>query len=399
MSLAALEQALNGLTEHPSCSGTAPLRERFAIALPDGDVGAIDDPRFLEWLHEHAEPAPFGHANKTRRDPAVRLASRLVARGAATIVGFDPADALAEIEAAMSPRWHLEARLLDVIVYPEGGQFRRHKDTPRGPDLVGTLVVGLPIEHAGGAFIVDDGRTRQTHDWSGPVDRSRVRWVALFSDVDHAIEPVTAGARVTLVYSLVQTARPRPDPTWEQRLATLRTAFGNLASQSAWPVMIACTRHVIAEDKQPQPRPITTLRGIDRDLADALGECGYNVAVRECLAACQNDGDAPPFPTRDELYTLPRLKKPVAASTISGLELLTFAEDPEGDEGEDLSEFSIAPFILDEVPIEQWVIRERAAATLLHESDCFSESGYFGNEAYGAYIYSLAALEVTHKRG
>ena len=132
--------------------------------LPDGDVGAVDDPQFVAWLVEHGEAAPFGHAHETKLDPNVRHAIRLAARGAGLVGGFDPDGVLPEIEAALSPRTRLAATLTDVVVYPVGGHFALHKDTPRSSDLIGTLVVALLIAHDGGAFHIGG----DVVDWSGP---------------------------------------------------------------------------------------------------------------------------------------------------------------------------------------------------------------------------------------
>jgi hypothetical protein len=398
MSLPAVKDALDKLDEKSFVEGTTRITERLAIMLPDGDVGAVEDPAFVDWLLEHAEVAPFGHAKKTKVDPKVRHAHRVTARGKAMVTGFDPATILDEIEAALSPRTHLVAKLTDVIVYPEGGKFERHKDTPTSPDLVGTLVVALPVAHKGGAFHLDDGREPHVVDWSGTPDPGAVRWVALFSDVDHAVKPVTSGSRVTLVYSLSQTDRPRADPTWEARRAAMTTAVQQLASSARWPVMIACSRHVIT-DAQTQPQPIGMLRGMDRDLADAIAAAGLDVAVRACIAACPtNDAEPGRFPDTGEMWAVSRLKKPLTAKAIAGLEdVATFGDSITNDEGEEMKGQALGPFILDEVLLEQWVIRDTARATMLHQA-YFSETGYFGNEAYDAYIYTLAALEVTkHK--
>jgi hypothetical protein len=393
MTLAALKDTLDALEERSYCEGTCRITERLAIALPDGDVSAADDATFVAWLTAHSEAAPFGEAKLTKIDVRVRHALRLVARGKADIAGFDPADVLDQIEAALSPRMHLAATLTDVLVYPAGGKFERHKDTPRSPELVGTLVVGLPIEHAGGTFRVTDGRGTKDFDWSGTPDPETLRWVALFSDVDHEIAQVTSGARVTLVYALHATERPRVDPTWEARRARLRAAAGELASEREWPVMIACTRHVITEN-QAQP-PVKVLRGLDRDIADAFVDAGYDVTVRACVAACPSDGESQRFPDVGEMYAVQRLDKPLTPKVIASLdEVVTFSDEAEDDEGGDLAAFSLAPYILDEVNLEQWVIRANAAATMIHEA-LFSDTGYFGNEAYEACIYTLAALEVT----
>src|SRR5580692_5057655 len=135
MSLESLKLALDALDEPSSCEGVVRLHDSLAIILPDGDLVAADDPILVDWLLAHGEPAPFGHDRETKLDPAVRHATRLVTRGDARISGFDPAELLGEIEAVLSPRTHLAATLTDVLVYPPGGHFAKHKDTPHSTEL------------------------------------------------------------------------------------------------------------------------------------------------------------------------------------------------------------------------------------------------------------------------
>jgi hypothetical protein len=403
MSLDGLRRALEALDEPTSCEGAVRLAERLAIMLPDGDMAAADDPGFVGWLVEHAEPAPFGHAGETKLDPAVRHAMRLVARGDARVSGFDPADVLGEIERALSPRTHLVATLTDVLVYPAGGHFARHKDTPRSPDLVGTLIVGLPIAHTGGAFHIDDGAKPHVVDWSGRVDPTLLRWVAVFSDVDHEIKPVGSGARVTLVYTLTLSDRVREDPAWAARVAALRASASRLQLPGFGPLMIACTRHVIAPDGE-QPQGIETLRGTDREIADVLASHGFVVKVRTCVAARSREYDPPDAPPRlrgpEESETfIARLARPLLDSDVAELlECVTFEAQPWGDGGgyDDSEASSLAPYIVDTVPVQNWVIRRAAAATLLRAVD-FADDGFVGNAAYEAYLYKLAAIEVTRR--
>ena len=137
MSRAGLQRAIMALDDRVTCTGTVVLGERLSIMLPDGDVAAADDELLVEWLMAHGEPAPFGDVvlRETRLDTAVRAAVRLRARGDVLVGGFDPASILPEIEAALSPRTRLVARLTDVIVYPVGGHFR----APQGhPALTGS---------------------------------------------------------------------------------------------------------------------------------------------------------------------------------------------------------------------------------------------------------------------
>ncbi len=394
MTTDALLSALEELADPIFCKGACRLNSALAIRLPDGDVGVVSERGFVDWLVAHAEEAPFGEGGKTKLDKNVRHAKRLAARGRAEVTGFDPARVLGAIEAALSPRMHLDATLEDVILYPEGGLFARHKDTPRTANLVGTLVVGLPIAHQGGQFeIADAGRTKVI-DWSGTPDPHEVPWVALFSDVDHAVKPVSGGARVTLVYSLACSDRPRVDATRDKRLAKLRAATSKLVLAKGEPLLIACTRQVITDGAQPQP--IETLRGADREIAETLREAGLAVAVRACMVV--DEDRSARFP--DIKWDLTRLSRAIPADVIAGLrQAVSFTQEVEGEWIEELSEVStLGEYVLDGVRREHWVIRKRAAATIVYEG-MLSDTGYFGNEATFGYLYTLAALEVTSGKG
>jgi hypothetical protein len=396
MSHEALKAALEALPDPTHCEGTLALTERFAIALPDGDVGALDDAMFVDWLLAHSEDAPFGHGGETKRDKNVRDANRLVARGKAKITGFDPADVLPAIEAVLSPRTHLDATLVDVIVYPKGGQFAKHKDTPRTPNLVGTLVVGLPIAHEGGQFELGGAGGGEDDDavvidWSGSPDPSSVRWVALFSDVDHAVKPVTSGARVTLVYGLSRSDRPRVDATRDQRLAALRAAASAITLNKNTPLLIPCTRLVITDGTQPQA--VDTLRGTDREIADVLEECGFTVKVRACLLGSES---ATPFASPASYpWAIQRLKAPIPQDVIDGMDVVvSFTDDAAADEDYDFESTNLGAYVQDWVQTQSCILRKTSAATKIYEG-MYSETGYFGNEASDGLLYTLAALEVT----
>lgn len=395
MSLEGLQRAVMALDDQVSCTGTVVLHERLSIMLPDGDVAAADDPRFVEWLLDHGEPASYGDLaqRETKVDPAVRHATRLRARGATLVGGFDPACLLAEIEAVLSPRTQLFARLTDVVVYPVGGHFALHKDTPHSPDLLGTLVVGLPVPHRGGAFLVGP----ETIDWSGPCAPNELRWVALFSDADHAVMPVTEGARVTLVYTLLRTEVARDDPQWRRRMADVRRELADLELPGDGTLAIACAREVIGID-DPQPLPLDVLRGVDRDLADELLRAGFAVTVRTCLAA-RGVEDFPAETTAwdmtaPDLY-FARLREPFTDRDVAGLlDAVTFVPascDGGGyldDETSDLSDR------VDALETASWLMRPGSIATFLAKRD-FSYYGLVGNDAPETYLYKLAALEVS----
>jgi hypothetical protein len=395
-----LKTALDQLDEPTSCEGTHRLDEQLALMLPDGDVGALGDPRLVEWLLAHSELAPFGDGFTTRVDPGVRNVQRVIGRGAIEVAGFDPAAILPAIEDALSPTSHLSASLTDVLIYNPGGKFVRHRDTPYTRDLVGTLVVGLPIAHTGGAFVVDDGGGKQTYDWSTPIDDRTVRWVALFSDVDHEVTEVTSGARVTLVYALNSTYVPRQDTRSIAKLAAVRAAIDRLELEGE-PIMVACARHVITSKTPPT---FGSLRGIDRDVATELVRAGFKVTVRACLAATSSDGSERPrlAPAQwGDDFAVARLRDGVTPELLGVLgPVHAFVPQSQcsGDGGGgwigDDEPVSLAPHLLPELLPHRWVIRNKAAATLLHET-AFDEYGFFGNGGFEAFLYTLAALEIS----
>ncbi len=402
MSLDDLRIALDALDEPTLCEGTVRITERLAVMLPDGDVAAVDDPHFVSWLVEHGEPAPFGLGDQTILDTRGRHATRVVARGESLVSGFDLATILEDIEQVLSPRMHLDASLTDVLVYPPGGHFVEHKDTPRSREQLGTLVVELPIAHVGGAFTIVDRTDTHVVDWSAAGDPKVLRWVALFGDADHAVLPVKSGTRVTLVYSLVLSGVAREDETWLARLAAVRTAARGLQFPAGAPVMIGCTRHVIQLDGR-QPQSTAMLRGTDRTVADALVSVGLSVAVRTCIAARRDDYDLDvelPWKLRDLDPSLARLARPLLDEEVAALlECVTF-EEPWGADGggylDEADASSLRPYLVDTVPVQNWVMRRNAAATFLRTAD-HAPDGFIGNGADSSYLYKLAALEVTRR--
>ncbi|KAK4238801.1 hypothetical protein C8A03DRAFT_33125 [Achaetomium macrosporum] len=108
------------------------------------------------------------------------------------------------------------AELYKLNVY-EGpsGFFNVHVDTPRSPSQFGSLVVCLPAPHTGGELqLRHNGRT-MTFDWSSSSSEDKIQWAAFYSDVTHAVLPVTSGHRVTLTYNLYSHPNPSqlPSPT------------------------------------------------------------------------------------------------------------------------------------------------------------------------------------------
>ena len=164
--------------------------------------------------------------------------------------------------------------------------------------------------------------------------------------------------------------------------------------------MIACTRQIVTDGKQPQA--IDTLRGTDREIAEAFLEAGFEVAVRACIVGDGDEGGERTFPDPTQLYGVTRLSKAIPNSVIAEMDdIVSFTDEVDLEEyAEDDQEtppgIALGGYVLDHVEMDRWVIRTRAHASVIYEG-MYSETGYFGNEASMGHIYTLAALEVSKR--
>lgn len=377
-----------------------------------------DPAAFVETLMAQAEPAPFGDGTKTRVDPTVRKAFRAQARGNVDVIGFEPQQAgiIEEVERALSPRERLSASLTDVLVYPPGGKFARHVDTPRDPDVVGTLVVQLPVAYQGGAMWISDGFESRLIDWGDP--RGEIFWCAFHGDVEHEIRAVQTGHRVTLTYALLQAGvarQPESDRTAEVG-AALEAALGDpqfLPEGGA--LVVPCARRVTLPKEHEGHVDSRRLRGADRDVAELLRDLQLPFIVRPCLAFLDVQHRDKPAVAWAAPYVA-RLDRKLAEHEVATLgEVITLAKQAHDDDGA-IDCVSLARAAagngecvsfadrvrLDDGAATQWVWRQKAHATRIHEAT-FSFEGYFGNEHFDAYVYEFVAFEVTigdlHRRG
>lgn len=394
-----LLEALDALPDPAWCEGTAPVAD-LTITLPGAGQRAQGDRDLVAWLVAHAEIAPYGDATGTRVDRRVRDVLRVTARGAAAIAGLDLAPVLAAVERALASDCRLVAELLDILVYEPGSKFVSHKDTPRHDDQLGTLVIGLPTLHRGGALKLVDGERTATIDWSDPADPEQVRWLAMFGDVDHEIERLTNGVRVTAVYRLRYRTDERLEPAQRDAMDTLIDAAIGLhdALSPGDRLAIPCSRMIVARRDAEHPLPHDVLRGADRLIAAALERGGITVSVRECIVVA-DDEETPFVEAAVEAQGYGRvvlLARSMPDSVISGANALSWDDEADADDP-DVSVAALAEYVApDEFPRCEWVVRERARARMSGESMMYSHSGYFGNEysTYHVYRFALMFAEV-----
>src|SRR5271154_1552630 len=65
--------------------------------------------------------------------------------------------------------------------------------------MIGTLVVTLPAPFTGGALVVEHDGQRATYRGS----KAALSFVAFYADCRHEVQPVSAGHRIVLTYTLL----------------------------------------------------------------------------------------------------------------------------------------------------------------------------------------------------
>ena len=213
-----LRYAVHGLCAPFACGGTLVPDQPLTICFQDKTrlpvlraPQVFDQEQLLQPLVQRCTPAPFGKGRQTRYDRSVRNALQLKAEGGAfSVLHFDPqaAGILEQIRRELVPQdpTPLTAELYGLNIYASDGHFVPHKDTPRGSDMLGTLVVCLPSQFSNGALVVKHQGVFQTFNWGEAIrqqaEPTRLHWAAFFGDVDHQIERVWSGLRVTVTYLL-----------------------------------------------------------------------------------------------------------------------------------------------------------------------------------------------------
>lgn len=395
-----------------SVSLPAPVRLRFE-GRRTVEVAAkrySDETKLRRRLRKECEEAPFGVGAETRRDPAVRRGDQLRAEGdALEVLGLDlRATGILEHvrrELCAGSAELPEAELHALNLYTSRGHFVRHKDTPRDRDCFGTLVVCLPVRFSGGRLVVRKDTT-VAFDWESragfwnPEPSTEVQWAAFYGDVDHQIEPIRDGLRVTLTF-LLRTPDdhsvdpPAPKATEEELEADLRAALRHRGFlRQGGTLGVPCT-HLYAETEgfvRPRnalsDRAAARLKGRDRMVAFAAMRAGLRIRYRPYLHEdCAHDTwrlSRAPTEREARIFRRQRL----------GARMLTETMPIEHDltgwrRKDDVTWVVPAPF-------EGWE-RECGRGDSLPAMEClgdleYSATDYFGNEGGDSAFYVSAAL-------
>lgn len=163
--------------------------------------------------------------------------------------------------------------LYKLLVYGPGGHFVRHKDTEKSDGMFATMVVQLPSLHEGGDLMVflpspgpDKEEKEFRHDFgkeSGAAPFG-VHYAVHYADAEHAVEPVTSGYRIVLVYSICL-----PDNMRDLHLTSTNNDDTNAKSET----MARAIKGLVADESDSFTLFFTheyTESGISRHGCDAL---------------------------------------------------------------------------------------------------------------------------------
>ncbi|KAF8630097.1 hypothetical protein AX17_005495 [Amanita inopinata Kibby_2008] len=219
----------------PFCSGTLQVSADDLLLFYGGDENAcrlnLQRPPedSLRRLTDACDPATFGVGNENVYDESYRKAGKLSSKAFRPFLDLTNLglpnlirDRLLRGQAAKKL---VRAELYNLNIYGEGSFFKAHRDTPRGRNMFGSLVITYPTLYQGGALII----RQDDKEWT--VDSSRllsgheepyITYVALYSDVEHEVSLVTSGYRVTITYNLYL---DDPVPELPDTLSTGGSAF------------------------------------------------------------------------------------------------------------------------------------------------------------------------------
>jgi len=426
--LEGLHHAVHGLRAPFTCGGTLAPEQPVTLRFADNTQIAVlrardtfEQAELLRPLVERCTAAAFGAGRKTRYDRTVRDALQIKAEGGAfSVLHFNPAAAgiLEQVRRELAPHDSaaLTAELYNLNVYATGGHFVPHKDTPRGSDMLGTLVVCLPARFSRGAFVVKHHGVFQTYDWGLAIDQqaepTRIHWAAFFGDVDHQIEQVWWGLRVTLTYLIRRGAEAGPgavpdceaiDTLVQQKLRALLDDRRFLAKGGT--LAFPCC-HLYHQDAcfQRKQRPLTrqtvsALKGRDREIAAAAMAAGLEVTLCPyMIETCADETwQLDHFPTPIEQAALgPRMGPTDLKNVLAVRERSRDAGEFDVVWVDPPPHFNGPPTMYPEIANRRSNAVDPDLPALTHLHGCeYSATGYFGNEGSDTDLYIYCALHVA----
>jgi len=252
------------------------------IKIEVEDVGRIAFPLCSEQaklLISKARVGPFGRGSETIVDTTVRKVWEIqkdkVLLSEEFITGLlqDTVNASCANLGLSGDLSHIKANLYKLLVYEEGGFFKKHQDTEKEAGMFATLLIQLPALHTGGDLVVKHmGKVKRfAHSMKSD---DRIYYNAFYTDCEHELEPVLSGYRMVLAFNLIKTNtgkvtnKPLPSASnFVSELQVIESAIKNWAEDNARPNKLA---YRLDHQYTSASISFNTLKGRDKEIYDRL---------------------------------------------------------------------------------------------------------------------------------
>lgn len=278
-------------------------------------VGAISFPvpaSQIRSILKRAEQAPYGRGEETILDTSVRNAWQ-IAPSEVRIEGRSWERTFQQILSTVTDGlgctgMKVSAELYKLLIYGRGGFFLSHRDTEKTDGMFGTLTVVLPSVHAGGELVVRHGGREVTIDLSEPGENCELGFAAFYADCEHAIQPITKGSRICLIYNLLQGRTGKRNkaitpPVYDTEAERAGEILKQSLQKSGAPAKLAW---LLEHEYSPAGLSFSGLKGRDAAIAKLLrqaaseADCALHLAIMhiEESGAAEPDYETYYVPTR-----------------------------------------------------------------------------------------------------
>ena len=221
---------------------------------------------------------------------------------------------LSEVESLMIPDRYIRAELCKLNVYT--GETASHYESRANNlcsrEMLGTLVIRLPTDFAGGTLIVHHNGQVVEFEWSTARKRdnsNRIYWVAIFNDAEYDIGAVTSGYCLTLTYNIYCTKERLPVTATENQLYQyLEKALHSPHFMREGGILgFTCRSHTynLSHLNETDRLPFA-LKGSDYMTFSVARSLGLNVVVRPVVEG------------KDHWYLLPKFNDDICEGRLYG---------------------------------------------------------------------------------
>jgi len=276
-------------------ASSAPRTQKLTLPLSGSEALTA----FTQLL-EDSQAASFGRGGEEVYDETYRKALKLDESAFST--NFSPYEIgiIDQITNLLLPFENVmvKAELYKLNIYSgPSGEFKAHVDTPRSINQFGSLVVCLPIAHEGGDLHLSHGTIEKSFSWSALSSIPTIQWAAFYSDVVHAVLPVTSGHRLTLTYNLYSVPNAFSPPLLEPNTLPLYEKVNCLLENPEFlpeggHIGIICTHAYPHTSAAVAPNIRCALKGVDRAVFATFCALGLDTDVRPVATIDHNDWES-----------------------------------------------------------------------------------------------------------